>query len=439
MAWFNGRNINSGIFHGRSVDLNRLIAGFTPGTRPTVYGWHVDPSISDPAQAVTYLADAVGKTPAAMGASSFSYGDWANAFFMPKPCMLRYDGTVAYYLDPNDYTKKEDGTASDVANANFAGNAMMEWPLIWYKFEAGEADGEGSFYCSNKQVDSSYKCWCNYDVNNNIIPHFYTAIYNGTGTSKLRSLSGVRLTPSNGNGMTTILEDMSRASANNTQADIPEWTIHTWCDRSLINALIVLMTKTLDSQSSIGKGISSGGQSAKENYVTGSLNNKGLFNGDVSGESTAVKVFGMENWWGCVWTRVAGLNTTEESGKCLYKLTIGTIDGSTAEGYNTTGDGYIKTNILTTDNLNYSQIKKMSYGKHGMLPISADAIGPDASISGWYSDGFFNPPVASHAMFGGSASQSSSHVGCFDLSIGAGAGFKAWYMSASLSCKPRLR
>ncbi|MBR1382793.1 MAG: hypothetical protein IJ555_03140, partial [Ruminococcus sp.] len=80
MAWFNGRNINSGIFHGRSIDLNRLIAGFTPGTRPTVYGWHVDPSISDPAQAVTYLADAVGKTPAAMGASSFSYGDWANAF-----------------------------------------------------------------------------------------------------------------------------------------------------------------------------------------------------------------------------------------------------------------------------------------------------------------------------------------------------------------------
>lgn len=41
---------------------------------PTVYGWHIDPSISNPAQAVTYLADAVGKTPAAMGASTFSYG-----------------------------------------------------------------------------------------------------------------------------------------------------------------------------------------------------------------------------------------------------------------------------------------------------------------------------------------------------------------------------
>lgn len=47
MAWFNGRNINSGIFHGRSIDLNRLIAGFTPGTRPTVYGYALTQSAFD--------------------------------------------------------------------------------------------------------------------------------------------------------------------------------------------------------------------------------------------------------------------------------------------------------------------------------------------------------------------------------------------------------
>ena len=103
-------------------DNDSRLIGELLRNRPTVYGWHVDPSISDPAQAVTYLADAVGKTPAAMGASSFSYGDWADAFFMPRPCMLRSDGTVAYYLDPNDYTKKADGSSSDVANDNFDGN-----------------------------------------------------------------------------------------------------------------------------------------------------------------------------------------------------------------------------------------------------------------------------------------------------------------------------
>jgi hypothetical protein len=98
------------------------------------YGWHVDPSESDPADCISYLADAIGATPAAMGASTFSYGSWAGAFFLPKPCMLKSDGTVAYYLDPNDYSKKADGTASDVANPDFDGNAMMEWPKLWSKF-----------------------------------------------------------------------------------------------------------------------------------------------------------------------------------------------------------------------------------------------------------------------------------------------------------------
>ena len=36
----------------------------------------------------------------------FDYGDWNEPFFIPKPCMLKSDGTVDYYLDENDYSKK---------------------------------------------------------------------------------------------------------------------------------------------------------------------------------------------------------------------------------------------------------------------------------------------------------------------------------------------
>ena len=103
-----------------------------------IYGWHVDPNVSDSYNAVTYLNDAIGKIPASMGNSTFSYGGWENSFFIPKPCMLKFDGTVDYYLDPNDYTKKVDGTYSDIANTSYAGNAMMEWSKIWYKFEGPE-------------------------------------------------------------------------------------------------------------------------------------------------------------------------------------------------------------------------------------------------------------------------------------------------------------
>lgn len=46
---------------------------------------------------------------------------------MPKPCMLKTNGQVDYYLNENDYSKKADGTASDITNVNYNGNAMMEW------------------------------------------------------------------------------------------------------------------------------------------------------------------------------------------------------------------------------------------------------------------------------------------------------------------------
>ena len=243
----------------------------TPPVTSVVYGWHVDPSIADSSNAVTYLEDAVGMTPAAMGTSTFNYGSWEDAFFMPKPCMVRSNGEVAYYLDPNDYSKKADGTPSDVANPDFDGNAMMEWGKIWYKFAGGETDGEGYFYVSNVQVDDSYHCWCNYDSKDNITDHFYTAIYNGTGTTKLRSISGVALTSANGNGGTTVTQEVERALANNTTADV-EWYTDVWADRLLINALLVLMGKSLNTQATFGRGLDTGSQSAKEAYTTGTLN-----------------------------------------------------------------------------------------------------------------------------------------------------------------------
>lgn len=350
-------------------------------SRPRIYGWHVDPSISDPSQAITYLADARGKTPAAMGASTFSYGGWEKAFFMPKPCMLRYDGTVAYYLDPNDYTKKADGTPSDVANASFEGNAMMEWPLIWYKFEAGEAEGEGSFYCSDRQVDESYHCWCNINANDEIIPHFYTAIYNGTGTAKLRSLSGVQLTSANGNGDTTVSVDISKAAANGTG-----WYIETLSVRSLINSLLILIGKNLNCSEVFGNGITGTGvqetRNNKENYYTGTCNDKGLFWGSLSSHTQPVKVFGMENWWGCVFRRVAGLLHDSGTQRYYVKLTSGRSDGTTVDGYSfSSHTGYITLDIPVSYTAG-GYIRTMRFSQYGFYPL---VLSGNASDNYWHS------------------------------------------------------
>lgn len=344
---------------------------------------------------------------------------------MPKPCMLKSDGTVDYYLDENDYTKKADGTASDVANPDYDGNAMMEWGLLWYKFEGGEADGEGYFYVSNRKVDSTYRCWCNIDSKNNVTSHFYTAIYNGTGTTKLRSISGVALTSANGNGNTIATQEVTRATANNTTVDV-EWYIDVWADRLLINALLVLMGKSLNTQAVFGRGLDTGSQSAKEAYITGTLNDKGLFWGVTADGNSAVKVFGMENWWGCVWHRTAGCISVDRVLK--IKLTYGTADGSTTIGYNQTGDGYISNGTIPTIN-NYA--RAMSYNQYGYMTSNVSG----GSSSTYYADYFYQNTGTRYLLVGGS-SDGGVVAGAFYFNLYNAPSYANWAIAAALSCKP---
>lgn len=396
-----------------------------PAPASVTYGFFIDSSVSDSDNAVTYIEDAIGMTPAAMGVSTFDYGDWENAFFMPKPCMLKSDGTVDYYLDPNDYSKKADGTASDIANANYDGNAMMEFPKIWYKFAGGTNTGDGYFYVSNTQVDNTYHCWCNIDANNNEIDHFYMAIYNGTGTSKLRSLSGVTLNSSSGNGNTTATQETTRAQANNPTGK-QMWYIDQWCDRLLINALLVLMSKSLNSQGKFGQGIVTGSQTAKEAYVTGSLNTRGLFYGDISGQSTAVKVFGIENWWGLAFRRTAGC--INASGTLKIKLTWGTADGSTTTGYNEDGSNYISNGSVCTSS---DYITKMKFDQYGYM---VNTVNSNAS-STYYQDYYYYNSGTRYLLVGGYAGYGSD-AGAFLFRLSNAPSNASWSYAAALSCKP---
>ncbi len=447
----------------------------------TIYGWHVDPDISDSSNAVTYLKDAIGMTPASMGSSVFNYGSWQNAFFMPKPCMLKSNGKVDYYLDPNDYTKKLDGTASDISNPNYDGNAMMQWPKIWFKYVKGVKKGQGYFYVANYKADGNYHCWCNYGSEDNEIDHFYTAIYNGISfmnysasktyvvndfaiydnklykcntaittaesffdntkwdlvsntapaINKMRSLSGVRLTNNNGNAQTDTTTETTRATANNTTS-AAEWYIETFSDRLLINGLLVLMGKSLNTQAVFGRGLDTGGLKAKEAYVTGALNDKGLFWGVTGNGNSGVKVFGMENFWGCCWHRTAGLITNNHAVK--LKLTYGTKDGSTVTGYNQTGNGYIDNGTAPYSN---GYVRKMSYNKYGFIP----AVVSGGNQSTYYADYHYqneNYTGTIYALFGGSSAD-GLYAGAFFLSLSAAPGDTYWRIAAaSLSCKPLL-
>ena len=411
------------------------------GESHVVYGFHISNSESVPSSKVTYLADAVGMTPAHMDYTNdvFDYGSWADAFFMPRPCMLKYDGTVDYYLDPNDYTKKEDGTASDVANTSYAGNAMMEWgqngKKIWLKIKPIASDNNKSadIYIADYNVDGSYTCWPFHNAEGDMVDHFYTAIYSGSLiSSKLRSLSGQQV-----NNAKTCQQDIDYAVANNpTNKNI--WNLEVVADVTLINMLLMLMTKTTDLQTAIGKGLTDSGTSEINGaFRTGIHNTKGLFYGTNSGTAStytnAVKVFGMENWWGLHWRRYLGEITA--SGVRKRKMCYGQEDGSTVTGYNITGNGYINCNVSLASGASENYFTEAEFSSLGMFPTKSPT---GSSNSTYYSDGYWFHNTETNACISqyGGASTSGGLAGPLAVRQFLSSTYTSWACGDSISAKP---
>lgn len=399
-----------------------------------IYGFQINGSESDPAAAVTYLEDAVGMTPAHMDFSTgkFDYGSWENAFFMPRPCMLKSDGTVDYYLNPDNYALKEDGTASDIANTAYAGNAMMEWGRnghkIWLKILPTGDGSSAKVYISNHRADSKFFDYPFHNCKSESVEHFYTPIYNGSViNSTMRSLSGQTVSKT-----LAGTAEITAAKANNPSTD-ELWNIECFADRLLINMLLILMGKSLNTQAVFGQGLNSGGSEAiNDGFTTGVHNAKGLFYGTNDGTAStytnAIKIFGMENYYGFQWRRTNGLILN--NGATKYKLTYGTEDGSSATGYNTDGTNY-KDAGVTPSGTSGNYISKAKFTEDGMF---SDTMSGSAST--YYCDAtWFNNAAVTFALFGGT-SNTGAKVGAFSLVLTYAVSAAHWYFGAALSCKP---
>lgn len=266
----------------------------------------------------SYADDAEGMDYAYMDYDNdeFNYGSWRNAFFIPRPCMVKTNGTVDYYLDPNDYTKKADGTASDISNDSYNGNAMVQVPTVWvYVRTAGR---KTYISLSDTQIDNNYHAYAHHDRNGNVVPYIYWPIYEGylDSNNKLRSLSGKTI-----KGSTTATQEVTYARNNGA-----DYLILYFSAFMLRTYMLIMMAKSLDTQTSYGQGITSGSVFS----TTGSMNNKGMFWGSTSA-TQGIKVLGMETPWGNRWQRCLGYMGSAASKR--YKLTYGTEDGTTMIDY----------------------------------------------------------------------------------------------------------
>lgn len=158
-----------------------------------VYGFIEHEAILAPGSNVEYIGVNAKYNPITISmGGGYSLGDWADFPLLKanKPYMVKSDGTPDYMLDENDYTKKEDGTDSDVSNADYDGGAFS-WIMKIYKkeymagkdrhvlFRFEKADGfepVGFIDPDNNELEGAW------------IPMFYGSIVD----SKMRSLSGLQ-------------------------------------------------------------------------------------------------------------------------------------------------------------------------------------------------------------------------------------------------------
>lgn len=365
--------------------------------------------------------------------NALDWGDWENAQFMPKPCMLRNNGTVDYYLNPNNYNQKADGSpTTDISDVNYDGNAMMEWSPVFTKNET-IGTKHYIYYCSEK-LDDSYECYSAKKDDGTYGEYWYMPIYEGRVVNNvMRSLS----TGTDGTGAgaalptasTTMDQEMTYAKANGTG-----WNITNWADENLVAMLGVLVMGRLNCAIAIGYNCGSG---SSLTHKVGTGNQKGMFFGHYTTSAYATKFFGMENWWGHRWRRCVGLITKDY--KVFVKMTKSIVDGSTVQNYNSTADGYINTGI-TVPAMSGSYFVDVANSKYGyaiptaLTKYKGDTGTAGGSASTYYCDGGWSAGGVG-ALISGGAVSSGTVSGLFCFYVANAPSYAYWYLGASLSFK----
>ena len=365
--------------------------------------------------------------------NTLDWGDWEHAQFMPRPCMLRSSGEVDYYLNPDDYNQKADGTATtDISSTNYDGNAMMEWSPVYTKVESTPTK-HFIYFCSHK-LDDNYECYSAKKEDGTYGDHWYMPIYEGRVVNNvMRSLStgtdgtsGAKPTAS-----TTMDQEMTYAKANGTG-----WNITCWADENLVAMLGIMVMGRLNCAMAIGYNCGSSTSALTHNI--GTANKKGMFFGHYTTSAYATKFFGMENWWGHRWRRCVGLLTKDY--KVYTKMTKSTIDGSTVQNYNSDASGYIDTGITVPSGMSSSYFVDVAASKYGFaIPTALTKYKGDTGTAGgssttYYCDGAWSAGGVCALLSGGAVNHGVAS-GLFCVNVNSAPSNAAWDFGASLSFK----
>lgn len=213
-----------------------------------------------------------------------------------RRCVLNADGTVNYYLNPNNSNFKEDGTPSVLTGAD--GNVMVEIPKHYIKVEtAGSVDSLSvSLTLEDGYVlDPSFLKWNGTEMVE--VPYRYFRAYEGfVSNGKLLSISGVTPTRSQ-----TISVFRGQAMANGDGWHLTDWNLLNTIKRlCYIEFCDFIVTKYLGNGNDTGSvfGITTGQSNALGNRSSNSTHN-----------DKYMSYRGIENMYADIWEFVDGANT----------------------------------------------------------------------------------------------------------------------------------
>ena len=268
-----------------------------------------------------------------------------------KRCVLNANGTVKYFLHPNDSTKKADGSTAIIDGTD--GNVMVQIPKFWYKYEF--ADGKHKWLISDGE-QPGFEVNPAFDREGTIRDFRYYPAYQGfTLNGKLISGSGRVPTASK-----TRAAFRTEAAANGTGWSQIDWNL-------LIAVQLLYLTEyaDFDTQSMLGQGITSG---SVYTAVTGSSNSLGNASSPHTNTNTQFMSYrGIENWYGQIFKFIDGVNVKEREYFVNKKPSTYADDVFTGD-YTTTGITMVSTS---------GYVKNIVQSKNGF--ISSDATGTDST------------------------------------------------------------
>lgn len=214
-------------------------------------------------------------------------------------------GALKYKLHKTDWTKKADGSASVLTGED--GDVMVKVPAYYLKitmepygqprYEIDDTipdryatNGRPGFFVHPAFLTKSGK----------VKPYILIGAYKGyILNNQLRSISGVK--PSTSQTISSFT-DKARQGRNTgtTKHDITRFY-----ERMALNLLFYFEFGTLDGQTAVGQGWSSGNTESNITGTTNSLGDRSGYVGEINGKAS-IRWRGIEDYWGNVWEFVNG-------------------------------------------------------------------------------------------------------------------------------------